>query len=139
MICWQKLLVGYKKGIGIYCTCCNSEVSWFILIIMCARNVYFLLESFLSGYMFYRILCVPEINLVGIFWTGQPLTVWSSCRLGITTQAVSICSTHLCGWGHVVLSPQWSCSWCTSESKSIVSLFANWHDSGKTSMGWVHA
>ncbi|KAM4084156.1 hypothetical protein ACB094_08G110900 [Castanea mollissima] len=23
----QKLLVGYKKGIGIYCTCCNSEVS----------------------------------------------------------------------------------------------------------------
>ena len=40
---------------------------------------------------------------------------------------------------HVVLSPQWSCSWCISESKSIVSLFASWHDSCKTSMGWVHA
>ncbi|KAJ7981075.1 putative Acyl-CoA N-acyltransferase with RING/FYVE/PHD-type zinc finger domain [Quillaja saponaria] len=23
----QKLLVGYKKGVGIFCTCCNSEVS----------------------------------------------------------------------------------------------------------------
>ena len=32
---------------------------------------------------------------------------------------------------HVVLSPQWSCSWCISESKSIVSLFANWHDSAR--------
>lgn len=24
---WQKLLVGYKKGYGIFCTCCNAEVS----------------------------------------------------------------------------------------------------------------
>lgn len=25
--CGQKLLVGYKKGYGIFCTCCNEQVS----------------------------------------------------------------------------------------------------------------
>jgi len=30
----QKLLVGYKKGFGIFCSCCNSEVT-FLLLIFC--------------------------------------------------------------------------------------------------------
>lgn len=71
---------------------------------LACENFLFLSESFLSSDMLCWILCVPEIDFIDIFWAGQPLPVWSSCWLGITSQAVSICFNHLGCWSKIMLS-----------------------------------